>query len=76
MLNSMVDHSEDVSPLVPPTPITEPNEIDLEAGPGEQIQCRICLETEGIYSPIYSIITSSNRLKYFAFFFQNLLLKI
>lgn len=36
----------DSSPLIPP-PIIELNEIDLEAGPGEQIQCRICLETDG-----------------------------
>ncbi|KAF7112540.1 hypothetical protein RHSIM_RhsimUnG0219400 [Rhododendron simsii] len=36
----------DHAPLIPP-PITDPNEIDLEAGPGEQIQCRICLETDG-----------------------------
>ncbi|KAI3930634.1 hypothetical protein MKX01_037080 [Papaver californicum] len=34
-------------PLVPPTPIAENDEIDLEAGPSEQIQCRICLETDG-----------------------------
>lgn len=38
------------SPLIPPSPIAEPSEIDLEAGPGEQIQCRICLETDGILS--------------------------
>ena len=44
--NSMSDHS-DSSPLVAPLPITDPSEIDLEAGPGEQIQCRICLETDG-----------------------------
>lgn len=37
----------DSSPLVAPSPITGPDEIDLEAGPGEQIQCRICLETDG-----------------------------
>lgn len=42
----MADPS-DTSPLVPPSPITDPNEIDLEAGPGEQTQCRICLETDG-----------------------------
>nr|POF01987.1 e3 ubiquitin-protein ligase march1 [Quercus suber] len=42
----MSDHS-DSSPLVAPSPITDPSEIDLEAGPGEQIQCRICLETDG-----------------------------
>ncbi|OAY35897.1 uncharacterized protein LOC110628551 [Manihot esculenta] len=35
------------SPLIPPSPITETSEIDLEAGPGEQTQCRICLETDG-----------------------------
>ncbi|XP_061973284.1 uncharacterized protein LOC133695353 isoform X4 [Populus nigra] len=43
----MADHVSDASPLIPPSPITEPSEIDLEAGPGEQIQCRICLETDG-----------------------------
>ncbi|KAI3775799.1 hypothetical protein L1987_45553 [Smallanthus sonchifolius] len=37
----------DPSPLVPPSHVTEPSEIDLEAGPGEEIQCRICLETDG-----------------------------
>ncbi|WVZ05508.1 hypothetical protein V8G54_018854 [Vigna mungo] len=42
----MADHS-DSSPLVPPLPLTDPSEIDLEAGPSEQIQCRICLETDG-----------------------------
>ncbi|KAH9669811.1 RING-CH-type domain-containing protein [Citrus sinensis] len=42
----MGDKSE-ASPLIPPPTITEPSEIDLEAGPGEQIQCRICLETDG-----------------------------
>ncbi|CAN6728505.1 unnamed protein product [Malus baccata var. baccata] len=42
----MADHS-DASPLMPPKQITEPSEIDLEAGPGEQIQCRICLESDG-----------------------------
>lgn len=43
----------DHAPLIPP-PITDPNEIDLEAGPGEQIQCRICLETDG-KTPSYSV---------------------
>ncbi|KAL8152034.1 hypothetical protein V2J09_021842 [Rumex salicifolius] len=42
----MADQS-DSSPLIPPLPMPEPSEIDLEAGPGEQIQCRICLETDG-----------------------------
>ncbi|RVX21168.1 hypothetical protein CK203_001859 [Vitis vinifera] len=42
----MSDH-EDVSPLIAPSPMAEPSEIDLEAGQGEQIQCRICLETDG-----------------------------
>ncbi|XP_020422358.1 uncharacterized protein LOC18773301 isoform X2 [Prunus persica] len=42
----MVDHS-DASPLIAPAPVAEPSEIDLEAGPGEQIQCRICLESDG-----------------------------
>lgn len=35
------------SPLIAPVPVTDPGEIDLEAGPGEQFQCRICLETDG-----------------------------
>lgn len=43
----------DHAPLIPP-PITDPNEIDLEAGPGEQIQCRICLETDGKNSFVLS----------------------
>lgn len=43
----MGDQTES-SPLVtPPPPITDNHDIDLEAGPGEQIQCRICLETDG-----------------------------
>lgn len=42
----MVDQSES-SPLVPPSLITDPSDIDLEAGSSEQIQCRICLETDG-----------------------------
>ncbi|KAK4749386.1 hypothetical protein SAY87_026835 [Trapa incisa] len=43
----MADHAES-SPLVAPPPISvDTSEIDLEAGPGEQIQCRICLETDG-----------------------------
>lgn len=50
--NSMVDHS-DASPLIAPAPVPEPSEIDLEAGPGEQIQCRICLESDGMSHPIY-----------------------
>ncbi|GER35148.1 RING/FYVE/PHD zinc finger superfamily protein [Striga asiatica] len=40
------EHS-DSSPLVAPMPAKDPSEIDLEAGPDEQIQCRICLETDG-----------------------------
>jgi len=36
----------DSSPLIPPSPVTD---IDLEAAPSQQIQCRICLETDGIY---------------------------
>lgn len=49
----MADHpanSSPSSPLIAPSPLPEPTEIDLEAGPGEQIQCRICLETEGNFS--------------------------
>ncbi|KAK7369390.1 hypothetical protein VNO80_11427 [Phaseolus coccineus] len=34
----------DSSPLIPPSPVTD---IDLEASPSQQIQCRICLETDG-----------------------------
>ncbi|KAF2284100.1 hypothetical protein GH714_018999 [Hevea brasiliensis] len=36
------------SPLIPPLSLNEPTEIDLESGPSEKIQCRICLETDGI----------------------------
>ncbi|XP_042427020.1 uncharacterized protein LOC122014707 isoform X2 [Zingiber officinale] len=39
--------NEESSLLAPPAPVADPNEIDLEAGPGEQFQCRICLETDG-----------------------------
>ncbi|CAO2830698.1 unnamed protein product [Amaranthus hypochondriacus] len=41
--------AEDEAPLVmsPPSPIITSAEIDLEAGPSEQIQCRICLESDG-----------------------------
>ena len=45
----------DSSPLIAPSPITDPNEIDLEAGHGEQIQCRICLEIDGKSALISSI---------------------
>lgn len=37
----------DSSPLMAPVQIAAPSEIDLEAGPDEQIQCRICLESDG-----------------------------
>ncbi|GFP96255.1 hypothetical protein PHJA_001769600 [Phtheirospermum japonicum] len=37
----------DSLPLVAPTPIKDLSEVDLEAGPDEQIQCRICLESDG-----------------------------
>ena len=37
----------DSSRLIAPVPVPDPNDIDLEAGPGEQFQCRICLETDG-----------------------------
>lgn len=42
----MADRAES-SALIAPSPMREPSEVDLEAGPGEQIQCRICLETDG-----------------------------
>lgn len=42
-------HLVESSPLMTPPVITDPSEIDLEAGPGEQIQCRICLETDGTF---------------------------
>lgn len=42
---------EDAIPLMmmsPPSPIIPPSsDIDLEAGPSAQIQCRICLESDG-----------------------------
>ncbi|KAG8092164.1 hypothetical protein GUJ93_ZPchr0012g19316 [Zizania palustris] len=34
--------SSPASPLIPP-----PSKIDIEAGGGDQFQCRICLETDG-----------------------------
>lgn len=40
-------HPTPSSPLIAPSMITGTNEIDLEAGPEEQNQCRICLETDG-----------------------------
>ncbi|GKV12142.1 hypothetical protein SLEP1_g23331 [Rubroshorea leprosula] len=44
----MADQSElESSPLLTPPPIADATEIDLEAGPADQIQCRICLETDG-----------------------------
>lgn len=51
-----VDHAEpaESSPLIAPPFISQPNihdddddVIDLEAGPEEHIQCRICLESDG-----------------------------
>jgi len=46
------------SPLIPPSPVTD---IDLEAGPSQQIQCRICLEIDGIYveASLWSLIFKS-----------------
>ncbi|KAK9166633.1 hypothetical protein Scep_001824 [Stephania cephalantha] len=41
----MADQASD-SPLIAP-PVVQADEIDLEAGPADQIQCRICLETDG-----------------------------
>uniref|UniRef100_A0A803KXJ1 RING-CH-type domain-containing protein n=1 Tax=Chenopodium quinoa TaxID=63459 RepID=A0A803KXJ1_CHEQI len=40
---------DDAAPLImsPPSPILPSAAIDIEAGPSEQIQCRICLETDG-----------------------------
>ncbi|KNA18693.1 hypothetical protein SOVF_068390 [Spinacia oleracea] len=40
---------EDTAPLImsPPSPIIPTAAIDIEAGPSEQFQCRICLETDG-----------------------------
>lgn len=55
----MADDS-DASPLIAPSPITEPSEIDLEAGPGEQIQCRICLESDGISLLVLVLVNSHN----------------
>lgn len=43
----MGGEQSDSSPLMAPAPIAGPSEIDLEAGPDVQIQCRICLETDG-----------------------------
>lgn len=70
----MADHS-DPAPLIPPQPITDHSEIDLEAGPSEQIQCRICLETDGNFSSISISRVRANcfsiliwRLKCFQFY--------
>lgn len=50
------DRGETSAPLVPPSPpLADPNEIDLEAGPGDQIQCRICLDSEGITAVLFPI---------------------
>ncbi|KAH9619505.1 hypothetical protein KSS87_015651 [Heliosperma pusillum] len=35
------------TPLIPPSPMIKPNFIDLEASTSNNIQCRICLESEG-----------------------------
>lgn len=47
----MADRAESSALIAPPPPMREPSEVDLEAGPGEQIQCRICLETDGNLLP-------------------------
>ncbi|KAL2905982.1 E3 ubiquitin-protein ligase MARCH1 [Bienertia sinuspersici] len=46
----MAGNMDDATPLIimsPPSPMVTTSEIDLEAGPSEQIQCRICLESDG-----------------------------
>ncbi|CAI9753136.1 unnamed protein product [Fraxinus pennsylvanica] len=43
----MVAEDSASSPLMPPSLIVEPPEIDVESGPDEQIQCRFCFETKG-----------------------------
>ncbi|WOL09415.1 hypothetical protein Cni_G18168 [Canna indica] len=43
----MEDPGSSSSPLIAPAPVAPPKEIDLESGPGEQVQCRICLESDG-----------------------------
>ncbi|XP_031499071.1 uncharacterized protein LOC116263440 isoform X2 [Nymphaea colorata] len=50
----MADDLPSSAPLIVPPgtasssgPVMDRDTIDLEAGPGEQIQCRICLETDG-----------------------------
>ena len=50
------------SPLIPPPPITHPTAIDLEAGSSDQIQCRICLETDGNFT--FSFLFSVFRFKF------------
>lgn len=52
----MADHPES-APLIPTPPIIDPTEIDLEAGPADQIQCRICLETDG--NPFFFFLSIS-----------------
>lgn len=61
----MTDPAES-SPLVTPPPITDIHAIDLEAGPGEQIQCRICLETDGNSLFIFLADNSFFMQSYFA----------
>lgn len=59
--------NEESSLLAPPAPVADPNEIDLEAGPGEQFQCRICLETDGrailltLYLPYLLLFLATNK---------------
>lgn len=47
-------------PLLAPAPIAQPDEIDLEAGPGEQFQCWICLESDAPHTPLGAHLSPSN----------------
>lgn len=67
---TMADHDDDAAPLImsPPSPFIQMSEVDLEAGPSEQIQCRICLETDGFFSLYNSLLFSSYaRVLFFIF---------
>ncbi|KAK9713427.1 hypothetical protein RND81_06G026200 [Saponaria officinalis] len=43
----MAEIDDDAASLIPPPLMIQPNTIDLELGSSDQIQCRICLESEG-----------------------------
>lgn len=66
--------SSAASPLIPPPS----SEIDLETGAGDQLQCRICLETDGTYGwihPARAVAAATRRYPWlfcFVLFWQGL----